>query len=330
MRIEAKNLVKIYGDRSVVNDVTFYMDKGEVVCLLGPNGAGKTTTMNIITGCLAASEGQVLINGSDIFENPKKAKRSLGYLPEQPPLYLDMTPFEYLKFVAEAKGVKKSDIINQVKDVMEKTKITDVQHRLIKNLSKGYKQRVGIAQAILANPETVILDEPTVGLDPIQIIEIRDLIKSLGSEHTVILSSHILSEVSTICDEIIVISHGKLVAIDTPKNLESKFSNSNITEFIIRGDKVIVENAFNKISEIDKFTISDSSDGTVKVTVESMAEDISDRVFFAMAKIHTPIIQSNKKHASLEDIFIELTDEKQQPEAIEKSDKEENENASDL
>ena len=189
---------------------------------------------------------------------------------------------------------------------------------------------MGIAQAILANPETVILDEPTVGLDPIQIIEIRDLIKSLGSEHTVILSSHILSEVSTICDEIIVISHGKLVAIDTPKNLESKFSNSNITEFIIRGDKVIVENAFNKISEIDKFTISDSSDGTVKVTVESMAEDISDRVFFAMAKIHTPIIQSNKKHASLEDIFIELTDEKQQPEAIEKSDKEENENASDL
>lgn len=328
--IEVKNLTKRYGKNTAIDNISFTIEKGKIYGFLGPNGAGKTTTMNIITGCLAASEGQVLINGSDIFENPKKAKRSLGYLPEQPPLYLDMTPFEYLKFVAEAKGVKKSDIINQVKDVMEKTKITDVQHRLIKNLSKGYKQRVGIAQAILANPETVILDEPTVGLDPIQIIEIRDLIKSLGSEHTVILSSHILSEVSTICDEIIVISHGKLVAIDTPKNLESKFSNSNITEFIIRGDKVIVENAFNKISEIDKFTISDSSDGTVKVTVESMAEDISDRVFFAMAKIHTPIIQSNKKHASLEDIFIELTDEKQQPEAIEKSDKEENENASDL
>lgn len=322
--IEVKNLTKRYGKNTAIDNISFTIEKGKIYGFLGPNGAGKTTTMNIITGCLAASEGQVLINGSDIFENPKKAKRSLGYLPEQPPLYLDMTPFEYLKFVAEAKGVKKSDIINQVKDVMEKTKITDVQHRLIKNLSKGYKQRVGIAQAILANPETVILDEPTVGLDPIQIIEIRDLIKSLGSEHTVILSSHILSEVSTICDEIIVISHGKLVAIDTPKNLESKFSNSNITEFIIRGDKVIVENAFNKISEIDKFTISDSSDGTVKVTVESMAEDISDRVFFAMAKIHTPIIQSNKKHASLEDIFIELTDEKQQPEAIEKSDKEEN------
>lgn len=328
--IEVKNLTKRYGKNTAIDNISFTIEKGKIYGFLGPNGAGKTTTMNIITGCLAASEGQVLINGSDIFENPKKAKRSLGYLPEQPPLYLDMTPFEYLKFVAEAKGVKKSDIINQVKDVMEKTKITDVQHRLIKNLSKGYKQRVGIAQAILANPETVILDEPTVGLDPIQIIEIRDLIKSLGSEHTVILSSHILSEVSTICDEIIVISHGKLVAIDTPKNLESKFSNSNITEFIIRGDKVIVENAFNKISEIDKFTISDSSDGTVKVTVESMADDISDRVFFAMAKIHTPIIQSNKKHASLEDIFIELTDEKQQPEAIEKSDKEENENASDL
>ncbi len=328
--IEVKNLTKRYGKNTAIDNISFTIEKGKIYGFLGPNGAGKTTTMNIITGCLAASEGQVLINGSDIFENPKKAKRSLGYLPEQPPLYLDMTPFEYLKFVAEAKGVKKSDILNQVKDAMEKTKITDVQHRLIKNLSKGYKQRVGIAQAILANPETVILDEPTVGLDPIQIIEIRDLIKSLGSEHTVILSSHILSEVSTICDEIIVISHGKLVAIDTPKNLESKFSNSNITEFIIRGDKVIVENAFNKIIGIDKFTISDSSDDTVKVTVESMADDISDRVFFAMAEIHTPIIQSNKKHASLEDIFIELTDEKQQPEAIEKSDKEENENASDL
>ena len=328
--IEVKNLTKRYGKNTAIDNISFTIEKGKIYGFLGPNGAGKTTTMNIITGCLAASEGQVLINGSDIFENPKKAKRSLGDLPEQPPLYLDMTPFEYLKFVAEAKGVKKSDILNQVKDAMEKTKITDVQHRLIKNLSKGYKQRVGIAQAILANPETVILDEPTVGLDPIQIIEIRDLIKSLGSEHTVILSSHILSEVSTICDEIIVISHGKLVAIDTPKNLESKFSNSNITEFIIRGDKVIVENAFNKIIGIDKFTISDSSDDTVKVTVESMADDISDRVFFAMAEIHTPIIQSNKKHASLEDIFIELTDEKQQPEAIEKSDKEENENASDL
>ena len=328
--IEVKNLTKRYGKNTAIDNISFTIEKGKIYGFLGPNGAGKTTTMNIITGCLAASEGQVLINGSDIFENPKKAKRSLGYLPEQPPLYLDMTPFEYLKFVAEAKGVKKSDILNQVKDAIEKTKITDVQHRLIKNLSKGYKQRVGIAQAILANPETVILDEPTVGLDPIQIIEIRDLIKSLGSEHTVILSSHILSEVSTICDEIIVISHGKLVAIDTPKNLESKFSNSNITEFIIRGDKVIVENAFNKIIGIDKFTISDSSDDTVKVTVESMADDISDRVFFAMAEIHTPIIQSNKKHASLEDIFIELTDEKQQPEAIEKSDKEENENASDL
>ena len=332
--IEVKNLTKYYGSNIAIDNISFTIDKGKIYGFLGPNGAGKSTTMNIITGCLAATKGQVLIDGHDIFEHPKQAKKSMGYLPEQPPLYPDMTPIEYLKFVAQAKGVKKSNILNQVADVMEKTKITDVKDRLIKNLSKGYKQRVGFAQAILGNPETIILDEPTVGLDPIQIIEIRDLIKSLGQDHTVILSSHILSEVNAICDEIIVISHGKLMAIDTPVNLENKFSDTNLTEFIIRGDKLLIDGAISKVTGINKYTITEIKDsGTVKVIVESMDDNISDKVFFAMAGIQTPIIETHKNHASLEQIFLELTDNKIEPDNIsqdENSIKEDKQDVSDL
>lgn len=218
--IKVEHLTKYYGDFLAVDDLSFDIEKGRVYGFLGPNGAGKTTTMNIMTGCLSATSGQVLIDGYDIFEEADEAKRMIGYLPEQPPLYMQETPREYLQFVGEAKGLKGNGLNEQIEAVIETARIKEVQHRRISDLSKGYKQRVGIAQALLGNPEIIILDEPTVGLDPIQIIEIRDLIQSLGKEHTVILSSHILSEVQAICEKILIISHGKLVAFDEPDKLE--------------------------------------------------------------------------------------------------------------
>ena len=218
--ITVEHLTKYYGDFMAVDDLSFEIDEGHVYGFLGPNGAGKSTTMNIMTGCLSATEGVVKINGYDIFEEPENAKRLIGYLPEQPPLYMNETPEEYLKFVGEAKGLKGKELKRQVEEVIEQTKIGNVKKRLISNLSKGYKQRVGIAQALLGSPKVIILDEPTVGLDPIQIIEIRDLIKQLGEKHTVILSSHILSEVQAICEKVLIIAKGKLVAFDEPENLE--------------------------------------------------------------------------------------------------------------
>ncbi len=222
--IEVSHLTKRYGDHEAVKDISFTVEKGRIYGFLGPNGAGKSTTMNIITGCLSATEGNVTINGHDIFEEPKEAKRSIGYLPEQPPVYLEETIEEYLRFVAGAKKIPKKEIQDEVERVMEATKTTIFRNRLIKNLSKGYRQRVGIAQALLGDPEVIILDEPTVGLDPMQIIEIRDLIHGLKDDHTVILSSHILSEVQEICQVIIMIAHGKLIACDTPENLQRQFA----------------------------------------------------------------------------------------------------------
>ena len=221
--IEVKNLCKNYGEHKAIEDLTFTLEKGHVYGFLGPNGAGKSTTMNIITGCLAASSGQVLIDGMDIFEDAVKAKKLIGYLPEVPPLYLDMTVFEYLKFISDVKGIPKENTTEELFKVMNATRTEEVGYRLIKNLSKGYRKRVGIAQALIASPEIIILYEPTVGLDPKQIIEIRELITSLGKDHTVILSSHILSEVQAVCDYILIISEGKLVADDTAENLEKSF-----------------------------------------------------------------------------------------------------------
>ena len=225
--IEVKNLVKKYGSHLAVDHLNFTVDTGQIYGFLGPNGAGKSTTMNIMTGYLGATEGEVLINGHNILEEPEAAKKCIGYLPEMPPLYTDMKVNEYLKFVAELKKIPKPERQEQIEKVMLMVKIMDVQDRLIKNLSKGYRQRVGLAQAILGYPEVIILDEPTVGLDPKQIIEIRDLIKSLKKKHTVILSSHILSEVSAVCDYVLIISHGKLVASDTPENLGKLAEGSN-------------------------------------------------------------------------------------------------------
>ena len=226
--IEVRNLTKVYGKKKAVDDLSFTIEDGEIFGFLGPNGAGKSTTMNIITGCLSATEGTVVIDGNDIFEEAYKAKKNVGYLPEQPPLYMDMTVEEYLRFVAEAKKVKKDKLPEEVDRVMKKTSILDVHNRLIKTLSKGYKQRVGIAQALIGNPKVIILDEPTVGLDPRQILEIRDLIRNLGKEHTVILSSHILQEVNSVCDKIMIIAHGKLKVCATPEELYHTYCGNRL------------------------------------------------------------------------------------------------------
>ncbi len=227
--IEVKNLVKQYGTHLALDDLSFNVEDNEIFGFLGPNGAGKSTTMNIITGYLAPTSGTVSIDGHDIVEDPIGAKRLIGYLPELPPLYMDMTPREYLKFVAEAKGVKKAELKGEIDRVMEKTAITDVQNQIIKTLSKGYRQRVGMAESIIGNPKVIIMDEPTVGLDPVQIIEFRDMIRELGKDHTVIISSHILAEISEICHKIMIIVKGKLVAIDTPENLARNFGEDTNT-----------------------------------------------------------------------------------------------------
>ena len=249
--IEVKNLVKRYGNYLAVDHLSFHVDKGQIYGFLGPNGAGKSTTMNIMTGYLASTEGEVLINGMNILEEPEKVKRCIGYLPEQPPLYFDMTVEEYLKFVADLKKIERTKRKEQIEKVMEMTGIADVRQRLIRNLSKGYRQRVGLAQAILGYPEILILDEPTVGLDPKQIIEIRELIRSLSKNHTIILSSHILSEISAVCDYVMIINHGKLIASDTTENLEKMTMGSNTLEMEVKGKKEKVQILLETVEEIE-------------------------------------------------------------------------------
>jgi ABC-2 type transport system ATP-binding protein len=311
--IEVKNLTKKYGGHMAVSNLSFKIESGHIYGLLGPNGAGKSTTMNIMTGCLAATSGEVLIGGYDIFEEAEKAKRLIGYLPEFPPLYQDMTPKEYLSFVAKAKGVSKSERDKQIDGAMNVTKIKSVQDRLIKNLSKGFKQRVGIAQALLGSPEVIILDEPTVGLDPKQIIEIRDLIKELGLKHTVILSSHILSEVSAVCDYVMIISKGKLVASDTPQNLEKLFTGDTIIELKVKAAEGEVKKALASIAGITRITYTSSKEdktATVSVYYEGK-DDISERIFMAFSDMRRPILKMDTKKASLEEVFLKLTSEKE-------------------
>lgn len=305
--IEVTALTKRYGNYTAVKELSFVIEDGHIYGFLGPNGAGKSTTMNIMTGCLAATSGTVIIDGNDIFENPVKAKRNIGYLPEQPPLYQDMTPLEYLRFVAEAKGIEKEKRKNAVEEAMEKTQITEVKNRLIKNLSKGYKQRVGIAQAILGNPSTIILDEPTVGLDPAQIIEIRSLIKELGKEHTIMLSSHILSEVQAVCDRIMIISRGSLVANDTPEGLERLFDGTEDLQLEIKGDIAAVTQVLDGIADASVASKRQISDITEVLLRFSPERDIAEEVFSAFAAAQLPILKMNTRHASLEDIFMELT-----------------------
>ncbi len=309
--IEVKHLTKKYGSFTAVNDISFTVEKGRIYGFLGPNGAGKSTTMNIITGCLAATSGEVTVNGHDIYEEPVEAKASIGYLPEIPPLYTDMTPEEFLYFVAEAKGMDPVHLDVAVEQVMEKTSLIGVRDRLIKNLSKGYKQRVGIAQAILGDPEIIILDEPTVGLDPLQIIEIRDLIKELGETHTVILSSHILSEISAVCDTIIIISHGRVVASDTIENLTASTDGRRLITLDIRGTLENVQNALVEVTEAVSTSATYGMGGCVRAVVETPAgQDMRDDLFRLFAKYDMPIIEMNSNDVSLEDVFLRLTEDK--------------------
>lgn len=307
--IEVTNLTKKYGNNVAVDNLSFTVEKGQIYGFLGPNGAGKSTTMNIITGYLAATSGTVIINGKDIQKEPEEAKRCVGYLPELPPLYMDMTVEEYLKFVAELKKVPKSERASQVYEVMEMTQITDKKERLIKNLSKGYRQRVGFAQALIGFPEVIILDEPTVGLDPKQIIEIRDLIKRLGKEHTIILSSHILSEVSAVCDHIMIISHGKLVASDSPEGLQKLMSGSAELELLVKGEPEKVHSAIRAVSGVQSVDDVDSDeDGCIKYKVIPEGDvDLRESIFYACAENKLPIMGMSYNRKSLEDIFLELT-----------------------
>ena len=306
--IEVSHLTKRYGGHTAVSDLSFTIEKGQIYGFLGPNGAGKSTTMNIMTGCLAASEGEVRIDGHDIFEEPQQAKRLIGYLPEQPPLYLDRTPREYLTFVGRAKGIKDKALPEQIGRVMEVTQITDVADRLIKHLSKGYRQRVGIAQALLGDPEVVILDEPTVGLDPKQIIEIRSLIQSLGQKHTVILSSHILSEVQAVCQTILIISKGHLVACDTPENLERIFSGSAAVDLTVEAGEAQTREILAPLDHIRSVDVRPEGADRCQVTLETDGDEgVCRAVFFAFSRAGRAILRMTDAKASLEDIFIELT-----------------------
>lgn len=309
--IEIEHLTKRYGGHTAVSDLSFTVDSGQIYGFLGPNGAGKSTTMNIMTGCLSATEGAVRIDGHDIFEEPEQAKRLIGYLPEQPPLYMNETPEEYLRFVGEAKGLRGTELERQIDEVIRQTGIEGVARRRISALSKGYKQRVGIAQALLGNPKVIILDEPTVGLDPIQIIEIRDLIKELGQTHTVIFSSHILSEVQTICDQIIMIAKGKLVAFDTPENLEQHLLTPN--EVILTTDTPAseVQTLLEGISNITELSLEEPDSGLVTARIKTGLSDVyqlSRAVFSAFAASGNTLLELAVKKANLEDIFLELAD----------------------
>jgi ABC-2 type transport system ATP-binding protein len=307
--IEVKNLTKRYGNHLAVDNLSFTVEKGQVLGFLGPNGAGKSTTMNIITGYISATEGTVSINGVDVFEEPEEVKKMIGYLPEFPPLYPDMTVREYLDFVADLKKVDKKAKKQMISDIMESTKITSMSDRLIKHLSKGYKQRVGLAQAIMGYPELIILDEPTVGLDPKQIIEIRDLIKDLSKNHTVILSSHIMQEVSAVCDTVMIIDNGKLVLSDKPENLSARMGATGGLRLSVKGDKKVIFTALNSISRITKIIRhAYVNPGVVELTVQCAEnEDIREEVFYALVKANTPILEMQSLRMSLEDIFLKVT-----------------------
>lgn len=307
--IEVKNLVKRYGNQLAVDNLSFTVEKGQVLGFLGPNGAGKTTTMNIITGYISATEGSVTVNGLDVFEEPEEVKKMIGYLPEFPPLYPDMTVREYLNFAADLKKVGKGEKQQMIGEIMDSTRIIPVADRLIKHLSKGYKQRVGLAQAIMGYPELIILDEPTVGLDPKQIIEIRDLIKELSKNHTVILSSHIMQEVSAVCDTIMIIDKGRLVLSDKPENLSSRLGATGGLKLTVKGGRKTVISALNKITRITRIEGQDSAEeGIVELTVHcGEKEDIREEVFYAMCETKTPILEMQSIRMSLEDIFLKVT-----------------------
>ena len=309
--IQVRHITKRYGDHFAVKDISFDIERGKIYGLLGANGAGKSTTMNIMTGCLSATEGTVTVDGKDVFREPLDAKRRIGYLPEIPPLYAEMTPEEYLIFVSEAKGVPYEDGIRQVKEVLALTGTDAVSDRLIRNLSKGYKQRVGIAQALLGNPEVIILDEPTVGLDPKQMIEIRSLIKELGKTKTVIVSSHILSEISAVCDHVMIISHGRLVANDSIAALEESVSAEHKLYLTVRGaaqSVLALLNAIDAVTDVTEETTSKTDTCRFSMRFDKN-NDPRETIFYMFAENKLPILDMTTDQVTLEDIFLQLTSE---------------------
>ena len=322
--IKVTNLTKYYGNKKAVDNISFELEDGKIYGFLGPNGAGKSTTMNIMTGYIGATSGTVQINGFDIMEEPEKAKLNIGYLPELPPLYQDMTIDEYLTFVAELKKVPRRERKDHVAEIVKKAGLETVHSRLIKYLSKGYKQRVGLAGALISYPDVIILDEPTVGLDPLQINEMRDLIRSLKNDHTVILSSHIMQEVSAVCDNILIIVNGKIVANDRTEDLIKRFTASNNTSTTIsykfKADKLSVRKTLENVAEIETIKIRDNENYTIaEITTKADADETMNSIFFACANNKIPILESNVNKKSLEDIFISFAENKVEPIIVDES-----------
>ena len=309
--IEVTNVTKRYGTHTAVDDVSFRVEDGEVVGFLGPNGAGKSTTMNIITGFLSATDGTVTVDGVDVLEDPIGVKRTLGYLPELPPLYVDMTVRDYLRFVARVKGVDRADRDGANEEIMKSVGIDHVADRLIRNLSKGYRQRVGLGQALVGDPKALILDEPTIGLDPHQIIEMRDLVRTLGERRTVILSSHILPEVSAVCERIIIISHGKIVASDTAENLGKALAGSGRLALRVKGSADAAQAAIGTVDGVESVRVTGQSAaiGTVDLEVDTGDTDPREAIFFALAKAKLPLFGMQSMEVTLEEIFLQLTED---------------------
>ncbi len=306
--IELKNVTKKYGKVTAVDNISFSVKEGEIVGLLGPNGAGKSTTMNMMTGFIEQTEGEIIINGYDITKKPKKAKKSIGYMPEGVPLYTDLTVKEFVTYMAEIKQVNRKERKEKVEKIIEKTGLKDVEKKLIRNLSRGYKQRVSMAGALVGEPKILILDEPTVGLDPKQITEIRNMIKELGKTHTVILSSHILSEVSQICNKVIIINKGKIVAVDTPENLENKVNNKNCIYVTVEDNENKIDTIKNKIKEIKSIQLTQKNeDGTKQYIIEAEGDiDLRKIIFNEFAKENITIFEMKKADTTLEEAFMKL------------------------
>ena len=309
--IEVDGLVKRYGDAVAVDGATFSVDDGVICGLLGPNGAGKSTTMNIMTGCLAATAGTVRYDGLDIYEDGAQVKRRIGYLPEMPPVYPDMTVSEYLRFVGAAKGLSRMEAESECARTARECGLADVPSKLVKALSKGYRQRVGIAQALIGSPDVVILDEPTVGLDPIQIIEIRSLVKSLAEKHTVIVSSHILSEIRALCDQIVIIAKGRVVADGSPDELERTLAGPAVTTILMRAPEADARAALEGVRGIERMEVAPTRErGTVEIRLEARRGiDIRERVFFSLAAANMPVVEMSTRTATLEDVFVKLATE---------------------
>ncbi len=328
--IEVENVTKKYGHYVAVDNMTFSIKEGEIVGFLGPNGAGKTTTMNMITGYIEPNEGHIEVAGYDVSKNAKKAKRQIGYMPETTPLYSDLTPREFIRYMAELKGVKKKERDTEVERVVKAVSIEEVQNKLIKSLSRGYKQRVSLAGALVGNPKVLILDEPTVGLDPKQVIQIRSLIKSLGKDHTILLSSHILSEVSQICQKVIIINKGKLLAIDTPENLEKKEAGGNELLVTVEDPEGKIDETVGKMHEIKEMKlVKELADGTKQYKITAKEDkDIRKEIFSVFAKNGMTIFELKKAEATLEDVFVDLIEkQKVEPTKTKEEIKEENKKA---